>query len=145
MVVFLDILQLNFGKILMSVVIVQYGFIPPFIDFNKTHATNPLWTGHARFHVVWQVFMSFFIALIALFFLWFHSENRLFADTITLFLSLSVLGSFFLNMLLGNHYGGTLSDSNGFPAIGKIDGNVLSFSIAMILLLVGYFLEYNGR
>jgi hypothetical protein len=24
------------------------------IDFNKTRATNPVWTGHARFQVVWQ-------------------------------------------------------------------------------------------
>jgi hypothetical protein len=144
MIAFLDIIQSNFGKILMSISIIQYGFVPPFIDFNKTHATNPLWTGHARFHVVWQVFMSFAIALIALFFLWFHAENRLFADTVTLFLSLSVLGSFFLNVLLKNLYGGTLADPNGFPSIAGIDGNTLSFSIATILLFVGYFWEYKS-
>lgn len=25
------------------------------IDLHRSYATNPLWTGHPRFHVVWQV------------------------------------------------------------------------------------------
>ena len=43
------------GKILISLATAIYGFIPVFVDLGKTHATNPLWTSHARFHVVWQV------------------------------------------------------------------------------------------
>ncbi len=40
------------GKILMTVATIMYGFVPPFVDFNRTHATNPTWVGHARFHIV---------------------------------------------------------------------------------------------
>ena len=43
------------ARILLSLVTVGYAFITILADINKTHATNPAWTPHARFHVVWRV------------------------------------------------------------------------------------------
>ena len=39
-------------------------------DFNKTHATNPKWTPHARFHVVWQISSYVGFGLLALALIW---------------------------------------------------------------------------
>ena len=39
-------------------------------DFNKTHATNPAWTPHARFHVVWQISSYIGFGLLALALIW---------------------------------------------------------------------------
>ena len=40
---------------LLALVTLGYGFVTILADFNKTHATNPKWTPHARFHVVWHM------------------------------------------------------------------------------------------
>ena len=34
------------------------------IDLNRNHATNPLWPGHARFHLVWQAGSTFMLAAV---------------------------------------------------------------------------------
>ncbi len=39
-------------------------------DFNKTHATNPEWTPHARFHVVWQISSYVGFGLLAFALIW---------------------------------------------------------------------------
>jgi hypothetical protein len=40
-------------KILLTIATLGYSAIPGIFDSNNTHATNPSWTGHARYHVVW--------------------------------------------------------------------------------------------
>lgn len=57
-------------KILLTVVTLGYSLIPAIADFNKTHATNPKWLPHARYHVVWQVMSYICMALIALYLIW---------------------------------------------------------------------------
>lgn len=54
----------------MTVAVVIYGFARPFADFNATHAGNPLWPGHAKFHVVWQVIITFGLAVLGSYLLW---------------------------------------------------------------------------
>ena len=54
------------SRILLTLAAIGYGFVTIKADFNRTHATNPLWTPHARFHVVWQVLSYTGIAVIAL-------------------------------------------------------------------------------
>jgi hypothetical protein len=53
-------------RLLMSLVTLGYGVVTVKADFNKTHATNPLWTGHARFHLVWQITSYLGFAVLAL-------------------------------------------------------------------------------
>jgi heme/copper-type cytochrome/quinol oxidase subunit 2 len=131
---------MNLSKILLTISIFLYGFVPPFIDLNKTHATNPNWVGHARFHVVWQVFITFFIAITALYILWFSEIENGLKHNLVLCLSLCVLGAFFLNIAFKNLYGGTLADPDGITPIGEINANVISFSFAFIMLIIGYYL-----
>ena len=58
-------------KILLTIVTLGYSLIPALADLNKTHATNPRWTGHARFHCVWQVVSYIILAIAMLAIIWF--------------------------------------------------------------------------
>jgi hypothetical protein len=42
-------------RLLLTVATLGYSLVAMRADFNRTHATNLLWTPHARFRVVWQV------------------------------------------------------------------------------------------
>jgi hypothetical protein len=125
------------GKIFITISTIIYGFVPLFVDLNKTHATNPLWTGHSRFHVVWQVMITFCIATLSLYFLWvrhYETEN----GVISFILGLSVLGSFLLNVLVMKFYGGALADKNGVSKTFNINSNLLGFTIALVILISGF-------
>src|SRR5579885_184706 len=63
-------IMLTIARILLSLTALGYGLATIKADFNKTHATNPLWTPHARFHVVWQILSYSGIGLIALYLIW---------------------------------------------------------------------------
>ncbi len=43
------------ARVLFTLTTAGWAIATVLADFNKTHATNPKWTGHARFHVVWQI------------------------------------------------------------------------------------------
>lgn len=126
------------GLTLMSVAILQYGAVPLLADLNPTHARNPRWTPHARFHVVTQVLTGAAIAAVALLLLWVPGVERGLAVCLAATLSFCVLGAFFVSAACRSLYGGTLSDrEGGIPALGKIDLNLLNFGIAFALLVAG--------
>ena len=58
------------ARILLTLAALGFSAITIMADLNKTHASNPLWTPHARFHVVWQVLSYSGIGLIALYLIW---------------------------------------------------------------------------
>ena len=58
------------ARVLLTLATIGYGLITVKADFNRTHATNPLWTPHARFHVVWQITSYVGFGLIAFALIW---------------------------------------------------------------------------
>lgn len=106
------------GNILVSLVAVMIMIGPALADFNATHATNPLWTPHARFHVVWQVFTNSTVAALSLYLLWGAGEFWLAA-----FLNAVWFGSFFLTLAVMPRFEGALADVNGIkPFIWRFGG-----------------------
>jgi hypothetical protein len=134
-----------FARILLSVVTIGYGFVTVLADFNKTHATNPQWTPHARFHVVWQISSYVGFGLLALTLLWWpgpYATDRLYLAAL---MAAIVYAAFFVAVIAMPIYGGGAYDKNGYlpfaapvPVIAKRwDLNITVFSVLSIILIVG--------
>jgi hypothetical protein len=129
------------GRIMMTVAAAIYGFVPPFADFNATHALNPLWPGHARYHVVWQVIITFWLAMLGLYLLRTKSAEKEFTTRVSFLLGLIVLGGFLCNAAVRHLYGGALIDANGAPPIFfGWDANLTLFSAGFVILVIGYWM-----
>ena len=146
-VLFSEIEYIFISKVLLTLISVGFALITPLIDFNESHATNPLWTGHARFHLVWQVNALAVTGFFVLFLLWIiPSQMNILISIVLLYVWLL---SFFFALLFMPAYDGKLNDVNGVPPIeinffGKkieIDRNVQaitagSFVCTYALLLI---------
>ena len=122
------------------------------VDFNRTHASNPRWTGHARFHAVWKIAMDALLAVLAVT-LTFRSapvaaERFYLAAALTAFPMLA----FFAALFTRSTYGGSLHDENGIPPLpvslnGKrleVDLNAALEVVASIVLIAAVLLFRRG-
>jgi len=106
-----------FARIALSFLCAIQGAATIAIDFNRTHATNPFWTGHARFHVVWQsCTVALLSALELLLIGWAGPAHRDAFYGAALLAALSPLG-FLMTFACRRLFGGTLSDPNGIPPL----------------------------
>jgi len=132
------------ARILLTVAALGYSAVTIFADLNNTHATNPLWTPHARFHLVWQVFSYSGIGLIALYLIWAGGPMQVERLYLAAALAAAVYGGFFVAVFARPVYGGGLYDTNGYPSfkapIGanwQWDVNVTIFTITSAILFAG--------
>ena len=113
--IFTQIELIFISKILLTLICVGFGTLTPLIDFNESHATNPLWTGHARFHLVWQVNAMIITALLSIALLWFFYSitNHL----IVILLNYLWIFSFYVTVFGLELFDGELNDINGVPPV----------------------------
>ncbi len=132
------------AKILLTVATLGYSLIPTIADFNRTHATNPKWLPHARYHVVWQVISYVCMAFIALYLIWGSADVFGLAGLwLATGLAASTYAGFFAAALAKPLYGGAQYDANGVLPVnlalgGKpvaIDVNLAVFSVMALALL----------
>jgi hypothetical protein len=110
------------------------------LSFAPSHATNPQWTPHARFHVVWQVLSHCGVGLIALVLIWTAGP----ATRLWLAVALAA-AMFFASMFAIPRFGGSLADQNGVPPLGTVhlggravvlDANLTAFSVLVAILVL---------
>jgi hypothetical protein len=130
------------ARILLTLVTLGYGFATVLADFNKTHATNPQWTPHARFHVVWQICSYVGFGLLALALIWWPGPYATERLTLVAIMAAIVYAAFFVAVFAMPIYGGAAYDNNGYqpfaapvPLIAKRwDVNITAFCIQVALL-----------
>lgn len=136
--------MLLLAQILLTIATLGYGAIPALVDLGPTHATNPSWTGHARYHVVWQVVSLVLVALLGLFLTWTATGPgiRLWVPAA---LCVAAYGGFWAALLTRSKYRGILQDEvNGVPEVGfrvlgrkaSIDANVSQFAPLSLIALI---------
>ena len=103
-------------QLLLTAAAAGYSVVPVVADLNRTHATNPLWDPHARFHVVWQVSSYVGVALVNLVLVWAGppGAGKLLLATA---LAACMYGGFFVAVLTRRRYGGALYNDNGYPPV----------------------------
>ena len=131
------------AKVALSVLLFVQAVATVVIDFNRTHATNPSWTGHARFHLVWQSVTVVLMSLLGFVLVCNtgpYESQRFYLGALLAPLSpLSFLIAFFSRRV----FGGTLYDQNGIPPVHlnrdgsgpAIDLNLVAVVGALALLL----------
>ena len=123
---------------MVTAVAAGQGITPLFIDLNRTHATNPLWTGHARFHVVEQTFVFLISAVVEVAMLWVNAPGaRLLFYLATLLTALPMF-AFLIATFTRGVYGGTLHDPNGVqPVRICIGGHIREIDMNIVLVIIG--------
>jgi hypothetical protein len=112
------------------------------IDLNRTHASNPLWLRHARFHLVWQAISYAMLSAVEVAMILTpgsYQEQRFYLAAILASIPmLSCVVAFVARDL----YGGGLHDPNGIPPLRVvifgserlIDLNLAAEAAALLIL-----------
>ena len=118
---------------LLAALCLLQGLATVAIDLNRTHATNPDWTGHARFHLVWQTAAFAWLALLEVPLVLaggpLQDERFYLASVLA---GVPMIG-FFAAFIARRAYKGTLSDPNGMPSMKiKIQGSTVCIDLNLV-------------
>lgn len=126
--------KLDKKKISITISVILYAAIVPFLEINDTHVFSPDWTPHARIHEVWQLITNSAIGLFCLILVWGKNETRLSA-----FLSLLVMGGFLIAYLIKDTYGGDMRYEDGTEkTVLGINIGVFGYGLATLLILISF-------
>jgi hypothetical protein len=116
--------------------IASQGILPLFIDLNRTHATNPLWPAHARFHLVYEVFTHLPAAAVEIALLWWPGPSGPARFYLAAALAAMPLVGFLVATLARPLYGGTLHDPNGIqPARLRLGSRHIVFDLNLAIVI----------
>jgi hypothetical protein len=112
------------------------------IDLNRTHATNPEWPRHARFHLVWQTVSTSLLCALEVGLIWWRGLDAELRFYLAAALTCIPLLAFLAALISRKTYGGALSDPNGIPParisiLGKtlhVDLNLVAVVTALLVL-----------
>jgi hypothetical protein len=126
------------ARLIVTAVSAGQGITPLFVDLNRTHATNPLWPGHARFHVVDQTVVMALLAIVEVSLLWCIAPGSRLGFYLATLLTAAPISGFLIATFTRVLYGGTLRDPNGMPAWHlRLNGRSREIDINVVLVSAG--------
>lgn len=131
------------AKILLTVAAIQYGVIPVIVDLTDTHVFHADWPAHARFHMVWLLVLGSSVAAYVTSLLWVFGKNKTTSLRHAALVGCLPLFGFFVSAALMGQYGGSLSDLEHPILVMGLDGNVVSFTVAACLQVIGTVLMFK--
>ena len=126
------------ARLLLSGLVAAQGATALKTDLHRSHATNPLWPPHARFHVVWQVLNLTLLAAIELALLWAPGAQRDGRFYLAAGLAGATLAAFWGALAFRSRYGGALYDRNGIsPLQVRLWGRMFQVELNLAAVLLG--------
>ena len=123
---------------MVTAVAAGQGMTPLFVDLSRTHATNPLWPGHARFHVVSETLTLTMFAVVEVSLIWWIAPDTRWAFFLAALLTATPIAGFLLAMFSRALYSGTLHDPNGVqPLRLRIGARIREIDMNVPLVLTG--------
>jgi len=137
--------HLLLARILFTLMTAGYAVATIIADFNATHATNPKWTPHARFHVVWQITSYAGFGLLSLALIWWPGPLAVERLYLAAIMGAIVYAAFFIAVVTMPVYGGGAYDDNGYqpfpapvPLFAKSwDVNMTAFGVQLVIWFAG--------
>ena len=144
--------HLLLARILFTLMTAGYAVATVIADFNATHATNPKWTPHARFHVVWQITSYVGFGLLSLVLIWWPGPLAVERLYLAAIMGAIVYAAFFVAVVTMPVYGGGAYDDNGYqpfaapvPVFAKSwDVNITAFSVQLVIWVAGLMATLSG-
>lgn len=135
--------RLGRGLVLLAGLV--YGVLPALIDlFTPQHLGDPGWVGHPRFHLIWQIFLIFYLGVASLWAAW-RADSPARFDLIQRAAGFGgiVLAAFFTAGVLAIPLGGAYGEPD--EVLLGIPFPIVHFSTAGLILLAGYLLCRSAR
>lgn len=128
--------RLGRGLVLLAALI--YGVLPGIIDFfTPQHLGDPDWTGHRRFHLIWQICLVLVLGLRGLWFAWrAHTPDHLDLIHRSAAQGAVVLVAFFASGALAIPLGAAYGEPDEV-IFGVVPYPIAHFSSAALILLAG--------
>lgn len=123
------------SKILITLGVVIYGMVVPYLEINASHVFNEAWPAHARLHEVWQLTTNCAIGVFALWLAWGKGEVR----TASI-LNIAVMGGVLVAHALADSYGGSIISGNVEKSVFGIELAVFAAGAVVVLAAAAFFL-----
>ena len=126
------------SRLLLSGLVAAHSLVALKIDLGRSHANNPQWLPHARFHVVWQTLNLSLLGLAELALIWWPGRNRAERFYLAACLTATTLVAFWGALASTRLYSGALFDQNGIlPLKLSIRGRIFQLEMNTMAVLFG--------
>lgn len=126
------------ARVMLSGIAVTQALATLRIDLSRSHATNPLWPPHARFHLVWQAINVALLSLGEVALLWWPGPSvkaRFYLVTGLIAMTLVAFWGALATMRL---YAGALFDANGIlPLRARVRRRTFQVEMNTVAVLCG--------